>query len=264
LERSEKELFIQVQDVSFEEKIINVPRYLIENPAFNGGVAMKYEFEDEDETRPIIDGWVARRWDPAVRERFTRLLRMLAREFDGHIAGLSLPETAIGFGDGGEFHPPGFSAGAYYHATKELMTSTRRLFRDSDVVIYANFMPVEELPNEDRGFLRGVYQHTDDIGFGVGGPDLLPHRWFQRQNSLPLIAGRAPKTVAGLAVQWGNLDDRNPATGKRVAVSELYQVARDEMRLDYIFWGTQEPYFSEGIIPFLNQLPVHKATTGAD
>lgn len=106
LERHGKRLFIQIQDVSFEESIINVPAYLREDPAFNGGVARQYG-EGDDDTNLIPEGWVARRWDPAVRERFIRLLRAIGEQLDGRIAGVNLPETSIGFGESGEFDPPG-------------------------------------------------------------------------------------------------------------------------------------------------------------
>jgi len=264
LEQHGKQLFIQLQDVSFDEGTVNVPDYLREDPAFGGGVAMKYEFEDDDESRPIIDGWVARRWDPAVRERFAKLLGVLAEEFDGRIAGLNLAETSIGFGGSGDFHPTGFSYDTYFEGIKDLMSSARCAFRESDVIIYANFMPGEELPSDDRGYLRGVYAHADRIGVGVGGPDLLPHRWFQRQNSLALIAQRAPGTVAGMAVQDGNLEDTNRQTGQRVTVGELYAVARDELHLDYIFWGTQEPFFSHEIVPFLERLANRSPSSGLE
>lgn len=254
LERSGKRLFIQLQDLSFDEGIKNVPDYLLEDPEYGGGVARKYEFEDDDESRPVADGWVARRWDPAVRARLAELFVALAEEFDGRIAGINLAETSIGFGRSGALHPPGFSYEAYRDGILDLMSSLRRAFSKSDVIVYANFMPGEELPGEDRGYLRAVYQHADRIGAGVGGPDLLPHRWFQRQNSLPLIAARASGTVAGVAVQYSNLDDINPDTGERVTVAELVRFATDELRLDYLFWGTQEPYLSEGILPYLRGL----------
>jgi len=255
LETHGKQLFVQLQDASFDEAIINVPDYLLEDPAFGGGIARKYEFEDDDESRPIEDGWVARRWDPAVRERFASLFQALADAFDGRIAGINLSETSIGFGKSGKFHPEGYTYDAYFEGIKDLMSSARRAFRRSDVIIYANFMPGEELPGVDRGYLKGVYAYADLIGVGVGGPDLLPHRWFQRQNSLPLIARRAPATVAGVAVQWGNLEDTDRETGERVSVEELFAFARDELRLDYIFWGTQEPFLSEEIFPFLERQP---------
>ncbi len=252
LERHRKRLFIQLQDVSFDTAIVNVPDYLREDPEFGGGVAI--HTADHGELGRLPEGWVSRRWDSAVRERIARLLEALAAEFDGRLSGINLPETSVGFGGDPEQWPPGYSPGEYYASIRELMTAARGAFEISDVIIYANFMPGEELPDDDRGYLKGVYEHADQIEMGVGGPDLLPNRWFQRQNSLPLIAARAPGTVAGVAVQSGNLEDTNRQTGERVSVAELYEFARDELRLDYIFWGMQEPFYARDILPFLQRL----------
>jgi hypothetical protein len=254
LERHGKRLFIQLQDVSFEEAIVNVPDYLRDDPVFGGGVALQYEYDVNDETVLIAEGWVARRWDPAVRERFIKLLRVLGDSLDGRIEGLNLPETSIGFGDSGEHDPPGFSYEGYLESVKALMTAAREAFPRSHVIQYANFMPGEWLPGNDHGYLRSVYEHADRIGAGVGGPDLLPHRRGQQNHSYPLIATRGPNTVAGVAVQWGNLDETNPETGERVTVDALYRFARDSLRLDYIFWGTQEPHYSNEILPHLSNL----------
>jgi hypothetical protein len=254
LERHGKKLFVQLQDVSFEEAIVNVPDYLRSDPEFGGGVARQYSFEDDDETVPIAEGWVARRWDPVVRARFIKLLQVLGQELDGRIEGLSLPETSVGFGESGELHPPGFTFEGYFQGVKILMAAARDAFGRSQVVQYANFMPGEWLPGNDHGYLRGVYEHADDIGAGVGGPDLLPHRRWQQIHSYALISTRGANTVAGVAVQWGNLEDRNPTTGERVTVDELYKYAKEHLRLDYIFWGTQEPYYSSEILPYLNSL----------
>ena len=254
LQQQGKMLFVQLQDVSFEGTIVNVPDYLRNDPAFGGGVARQYSFEDDDETVPIAEGWVARRWDPVVRARFVKLLQVLGQELDGRIEGLNLPETSIGFGESGELHPPGFTNESYFEGVKILMSAAREAFPRSRVIQYANFMPGESLPGNDHGYLRGVYQHADRIGAGIGGPDLLPHRRWQRIHSLGLIEARGQNTVAGVAVQWGNLEDKNPATGERVTVDELYRFARDRLRLDYIFWGTQEPYYSDEILPYLRNL----------
>jgi len=254
LETHGKRLFIQLQDVSFDESIINVPRYLRTDPGFGGGAARQYEDHGSNDTTLTAEGWVARRWDPAVRDRFSKLLQVLGKALDGRIDGLSLPETAVGFGETGRLHPPGFTYESYLQGIKELMTAARDAFPRSHVIQYANFMPGEGLPDNDHGYLRAVYEHAARIGVGVGGPDLLPHREGQRNHSYPLIAKRARNVVAGVAVQWGNLDDRDPVTGEQVTVDELYRFARDSLRLDYIFWGTQEPYYSDQILPFLREL----------
>ncbi len=250
-----KRLFVQLQDVSFDDNHVNVPDYLRQDPAFRGGAARQYEIEGDDDSRARAGGWVARRWDPAVRARFIRLLQFLGRETDGRIEGLNLPETAVEFGASGRLHPEGFTYERYCAGIKEIMTAAREAFSRSQVIQYANFMPGEWLPWEDHGYLRGVYAHAEQIGVGVGGPDLLPYRRGQQSHSYPLIAARGPGVVAGVAVQSGNLADKNPGTGQRVTVAELERFAREVLRLDYVFWGTQEPYYSGQVLPYLRGLP---------
>jgi len=248
-----KRLFVQLQDVSFSEAI-PVPEYLCSDPAFGGGVARKFEYRGNDESKARFDGWVARRWDAAVGARFARLLEELGKAFDGRIEGLNLAETSIGFGETGKLHPEGFTYERYVEGIKANMTAASAAFPNSHVIQYANFMPGEWLPWTDRGFLRAVYAHAEKVGIGVGGPDLLPHRKGQQNHSYPLIAKRRAKIAAGVAVQDGNLKAQNPATGERVTVMELYRFAQDQLRVDYIFWGIQEPYFSKEILPFIEGL----------
>jgi hypothetical protein len=109
LNRHGKKLFVQLQEVSFDTTIINVPRYVLEEPQYHGGVNLQYEFADDEESIFTPAGWVARRWDPAVAERFHKLLRQLGKEFDGKIEGINLPETSVDFGEKGSLHPPDFT-----------------------------------------------------------------------------------------------------------------------------------------------------------
>ena len=253
LKRHGKQLFVQLQDVSFSEEVL-VPDYLRTDPDFRGGAARKYEYEGGHKSKVQFDGWVARRWDPTVRGRFIKLLNALGEEVDGRIEGLVLPETSVGFEERGKRHPTGFTYEAYVLGVKMIMTGARKAFPRSCVIQYANFMPGEWLPWTDHGYLRAIYAHAESIGVGVGGPDLLPHRKGQQNHSYPLIAARSPKIPAGVAVQDGNLEDRDPTTGKRVTAAELYGFAKDRLRLDYIFWGTQEPYYSQEIVPYIRSL----------
>jgi hypothetical protein len=253
LQRHGKRLVVQLQDVSFSDSIL-VPEYLTTDTSFHGGVARKYESDDDDPAHARFEGWVARRWDPAVRARFAKLVNELGREFDGRLEAIVLPETAIGMSLPA-LRPPDFTASAYVGAINDMMTTIRRAFPRSCVIVYANFMSGEWLPGNDRGYLRAVYAHADSIGAGVGGPDLLPYRRGQLNHSYPLIASRRPGVIAGLAVQDGNLSERNPETGKRVTAEELYRFATDRLHLDFIFWGTEEPYYSADVLPFLRNLP---------
>ena len=111
LEQHGKRLFVQVQDVSFVEtgSAINVPEYLTTGGSFHGGVARTYDPQGDDDMRANPNGWVARRWDPAVRARFAALLNALGRALDGRIEGISLPETSLDFGSSTRTHPHGFT-----------------------------------------------------------------------------------------------------------------------------------------------------------
>ncbi|MHB1313384.1 MAG: hypothetical protein ACYC3L_15310 [Gemmatimonadaceae bacterium] len=238
-----KRLFIQVQDVTFSD-ILPVPDYL-RSEEFNGGAERKWE---SSTSGVKFDGWVARRWDAKVRLRFIQLLDTLGRATDARIAGINLPETAIGFEDGGA-PPRGYSPDAYVAGVKAVMSAAHRAFPHAVVIQYANFMPGDDPPSTP--FLHDVYAHAAAIGVGVGGPDILPFRRFQQMNSLPLIARRPANVPAGMAVQDGNLRDVNPATQRRVTVPELYRYAAEELHLDYIFWGTEEPFYTDAILPFL-------------
>ena len=251
LSRHGKRLWIQLQDVSFGRDNRVFPDYLLEDPAFAGGVADQYE---GDAPNVRFAGRMARRWDPAVRARIERLLDTLGRAFDGKIEGLNFAETSFSVRDSAAHHPSAFTYDAYVDGVKAMMTAGRAAFTRSHVMVYANFMPGEWLPERDRGYLRAVYAHADSIGVAVGGPDLMPHRRGQRNHGLRLIAARRATTVAGLAVQDGNLAEKNPATGERVTVDALARYASDSLWLDYLFWGTEEPHYSTEVLPWLARL----------
>ncbi|PYK58097.1 MAG: hypothetical protein DME21_16280 [Verrucomicrobia bacterium] len=250
LNSKSKKLFIQLQDSSFDPTIVNVPRYLQNDGRYHGGAAKQYSIEGDDEEHAVPAGWVARRWDGAVQERFHNLLFALGREFDGKIAGINLPETAVDFGETGRLFPKGFTVEIYRDAIVTNMMVLKRAFPKSVTMQYANFMPGEWLPDKDRCYLRSVYQRARELKVGVGGPDLLPYKPGQMNHSYPLIRECAGSVPTGIAVQWGNYELKNPKTGKRVTISELLRFGSDYLRVDYLFWCTQEPYFSEELIPF--------------
>ncbi len=246
-----KKLFIQLQDVSFDPSIINVPRYLLNDAQYNGGADKQYTIPDDDETRAVPEGWVARRWDPAVQERFHKLLSALGKEFDGKIEGINLAETAVSFGESGRLFPKGFTPAVYRDAIIANMKALKSAFPKSVTMQYANFMPGEWHPDNDRLYLRSVYQQAVELKVGVGGPDLLPYKPGQMKNCYPLIRQYAGKIPTGIAAQDGNYQHKNPKSGQTVTISEMIGFAKEYLNVDYIFWCTQEPFYSENLIPFL-------------
>ena len=249
-----KRLFIQIQDASFDPSIIPIPQYLLKNPQYHGGADKQYAIIDDDEAHAKPAGWVARRWDPTVRERFQKLLFALGKEFDGKIEGINLPETAVDFGDTGLLFPAGFTPLNYCDAILSNMAVLKQAFPKSVKIIYANFMPEEKGADSSR-YLARIYYKTKESGVGMGGPDLLPYKPYQMSHSYTLLKVCGRRLPTGIAVQDGNYEYINPITGKPVTVDELFAFATDYLEVQYIFWGAQEPYYSERLIPFLKSRP---------
>jgi hypothetical protein len=168
----------------------------------------------------------------------------------GSAKGINLPETAVDFGETGRLFPKDFTPLAYRDAIIMNMTVLKRAFPTSATMQYANFMPGEWLPHQDRSYLRSVYQRARELKVGVGGPDLLPYKPGQMNHSYPLIRECAGSIPTGIAVQSGNYEYTNPKTGKQIAISELIEFGQEYLKADYIFWCTQEPFYSGKLIPF--------------
>ena len=243
-----KRLWIQLQDVSFSERNIHVPKYLIDDTAYHGGVARQYS---TDKGRGA--GWVARRWDPAVQERMHRLFDALGKEFDGRITGINLAESSVEFGPSDSLAPPGFTPLVYVDGLVANMRALKRAFPKSVALQYANFIPGEWRPTENRGYLDSVYAAARRLGVGVGGPDLMPHRPGQARGAHPLIRESRGIVPIGVAVQDGNLAEVNPMTGKPVTVEELVTYAATSLGVNYLFWGTEEPYFTRDVVPTIKK-----------
>ncbi len=243
LDHHGKALFIQLQDASFWRSNIPVPKYL-RSDDFDGGATEQFH----DNGQP--EGWVAKRWSPAVQARFQELLVALGQEFDGKIAGINLQETAIGVSPDTD---PSFSAELYFEGVKANMQALALAFPNTTKLQYANFMPGEWLPWEDEGYLSGVYQHGEAIGVGLGTPDLLMERKPQLNHPLAMMHEGDFSVPLGIAIQDGNYvgkTNSNEVQGNRVSlVPKLHAFAHDFLRVDYMFWVNQEPYFKEDVLP---------------
>lgn len=256
LKKYGKKIFIQLQDVTFNPKYKAIPDYLFTDE-YEGGAILHYN----DEGKP--DGWVAKRWNKEVRERFAMLLLALGKEYDGKIEGINLQETAIGIRQKSD---SSFSELAYLNGLKENMLALKKAFPGSTTMIYANFMPGEFLPWTDKGYLRSIYQYGEEIGVGLGGPDLMVTRKGQLNNPLALMHEGKYTVPLGIAIQDGNYTGKTGADldynedaekgkkSRKNIVPLLHAFAKDFLRVRYMFWVNQEPYFKEDVMPcFLSE-----------
>jgi hypothetical protein len=237
-----KKLFIQLQDATFSPKYKAVPGYL-ETEEYDGGELRQHG----DDARP--EGWVAKRWNKNVRARFACLLQALGQTFDGKIEGINLQESAIGVSN--EFDKS-FSPDVYVESIKTNMLVLKKAFPQSTTMQYANFMPGEWLPGNDKGYLRSIYQFGEEIGVGLGAPDLMVRRKGQLNHALAMMHEHRYSVPLGIAVQDGNYVGQTGSSevinDRKNIVPLLHAFAKDFLKVQYMFWVNQEPYFEQDVL----------------
>ncbi|MET0438450.1 MAG: hypothetical protein ABW043_13245 [Devosia sp.] len=240
-----KTLFIQLQDATFSPKYKAVPGYLLTD-AYDGGVTGQYTDSGS------LEGWVAKRWNAKVEARFASLLKALGDEFDGRIEGINLQETAIGVSAETD---ASFSPDGYVEGIKTNMRALKAAFPKSTTMVYANFMPGEWLPWEDKGYLRGIYEFGNEIGVGLGAPDLMVTRKGQLNHALAMMHEMDFAVPLGIAVQDGNYigetNSEEVVSERTNLVPMLHAFAEDFLKVNYMFWVNQDPYFTEDVLPCL-------------
>lgn len=232
-----RRLFIQIQDRFFEIEHRNVPLYLQTEPLYGGGLVS--QVDNPGENKPIGHGWATQQWNPAVRERFQRLLAALAKRFDGRVEGINLPESSIDIDI--ERDKTGFTCEKYFAAELENVAFARKAFVKSHVVQYVNFWPCEW--NNDQKFMSRAFEFAHANGIGLGGPDIVPFKQGQMKNSYPFFHEYKGKlSLVAMAVQEPTLTYTNPRTKKPFTREELVAFAQDYLGVNIIFWTTASPW----------------------
>jgi len=238
-----KRLFVQLQDATFSPERKSVPDYLL-SEKYDGGIAAQYTDAGE------IEGWVAKRWNAEVQARFALLLTALGREFDGKIEGINLQETSIGISHKTD---QSFTPERYVAGLKANMRAMKDAFPHSTTMQYANFMPGEWLPWEDKGYLKAIYSYGEKIGVGLAGPDLMFKKKGQLNHALAMMHEHQYTAPLGIAVQDGNYIGKTNTTEildqRNNLVPVLHAFAKDFLKVDYMFWVNQKPYFEEDVLP---------------
>jgi hypothetical protein len=236
----DKKLFIQIQDRFFDPDARNIPLYLQQEPVYHGGLVA--QSDNAGEGMPEGQGWVAMQWQPGVRARFQALLAALATSFDGRIAGMNLPETAIDIDMNDA--SSGFTCEGYFAATLDNIRFARNAFKQSPVVQYVNFFPCEW--NDDQRYMSRLFEFAASNRIGLGGPDIVPYRKAHMNNTYPFFNRYKPRLEqVAMAVQEPTLTYTNPKTGAPFTREEFVRFAEDYLGVDIIFWSPQTPWLSQ-------------------
>ena len=228
-----KKLFVQLQDRFFQADARNIPDYLLRDSGYGGGLVPQVDNPGKGKAPAM--GWVAQQWNPKLRCRYQELIRKLANRFDGKIFGLNLPESAIDIDL--KHDRTGFTCDAYFEAEIENMKFARQVFSKSLIVQYVNFWPCEWA--NDHRYMSRAFETAARLGIGLGGPDIVPDKKAQMENSYRLFYQyRNRLRVVAMAVQEPTLTYTNPSTGRKFTRNEFVDFAVSHLGAKIIFWST--------------------------
>jgi len=235
LKQHGKYLVIEVWDNMFFGKKRAVPDYLVSDPVYEGGIVYRRGKRKDGSGR----GTVAKRWVPAVMDRYIALLEELGKRYDAEpcVAGLVHTETSIGLGKGGE----SYTSEKFMTQMNRLVSASRKAFPTTPVIVYGNWWPkggVVQL----RQLAEQCYRH----GVGWGGPDICPGNKGHGYQIHPEYKG---KMAFGVAAQWQSYDGRWTA-------EEILKYGLNELHLNFFFWNDVERRDSGGISFRQDVIPV--------
>ncbi|MCT2409593.1 hypothetical protein NZD88_18730 [Chryseobacterium antibioticum] len=237
LTQLDRQLFIQLQDRFFEPEARYVPDYILNEKEYTGGLVPQYD--NPGENKPIGNGWVTQQWNPAVQERYQKLIGELAKKFDGKIQGINLPETAIDIDM--KRDKTGFSCDRYFQAELDNLKFARNAFKKSYVLQYVNFFPCEW--ENDHQYMLRLFEFANNNNIGLGGPDIVPNKNAQMKNSYPFFNQYKGKlSLVAMAVQEPTLTYKNPKTKKPFTKEEFVDYAENYLGVNIIFWSVESPW----------------------
>ncbi len=195
----------------------------------------------EDHTLPSNEssggvGYVAKRWDPYVVERMSKLLEALGRAFDSHpnFEGVALQESAIGV-KGSVLSDAGYTPLKYRDALIELLQNGADALPHSRVFWYMNFL------SGGQRYVADVAAAVAPHGVAIGGPDILPGHKPLEKHVYPVLRS-LPDAVTFNSAQYNSFRWKHRGAPGYWSPMEIFEFAQNELALSYIFWNrTPQP-----------------------
>ena len=240
-----KRLIILLELKSWGTDTDLVPDYVTNNPIYEQGI-----FAFSKDGNSTITGSNIKLWNPMVRDRLAALISALGKRFNSHeyFEGIGLTETSLGY----PLKPlTNTKIDDYYSNLLVLNKKIRASFPNTMTF---------QLANSPRPFLTTLVDDLKGMGSALGCPDVFiedpglnytGNKWsppgvytYYLENSglMPLTIKVEPANYRN--TRWDN-------KGYQPTVSELLNFARDNLKVNYIFWVRDLDYY-EKVLEMLN------------
>lgn len=231
----------------------------ITDKTFNGEIPTPEYLHKEHTLRNRRGGYTAMRWDTFVVERMKLLLKAIGQRFDCHpsFEGIAIQESSLSL-DNQPLAANDYSPERYRDALIDILLSAAASMPRSQVFWYMNFLPGKQ------AYIASIAEAIAPAGIAMGGPDVLPDNRPLKTRTYPFYARFKDKMKLFTSVQYDSYAHRRLGrfgVGKYWTMGELFEFARDELHVDYIFWNRKtwrkpaDSYDWKHALPVIEQTP---------
>ena len=201
-------------------------------------------------------GFSALRWKRPVVERMKLLIAELGKAFDSELAfeGVAFQESALGLTDL-SLAQSNYQPVLYRNALIEILGSAANHFQRSQIFWYMNFLAGQQI------YLNDVAEAVAPLKVAMGGPDVLPEDQSLRTLSYPLYPLFESRMTLFGSMQYNSYAHTKLGSNlnRYWTMSELFEFARDELKVNYVFWNRKDWKDNNSDFDWLDALPVIEA-----
>jgi hypothetical protein len=187
-------------------------------------------------------------------------MQALGEEFDAHpnLEGIAIQETSMGVSEG-DRREHGYSPERYRDALIEILIDTRKHFPHSQVFWYMNYL------EGGQAYIADIARAVAPYHIAMGGPDILPDDRALRKHVYPFYQEFQNDMLLFCSMQYNSFAHRkhgHGGKGKYWTLEELFDFARDELHVQYVFWNRKnwkkpaDSYDWSDALPVIKNNPV--------
>lgn len=239
-----KRLMILLEIKSWDSGTALVPEYL-KASTYEGGI-----FPFNTDGSSTIKGYNIKLWNPMVRDRLAALISALGKRFNSHnyFEGIGLTETSL---SSPMIPLTSTQINDFYSNLLVVNNKMRESFPNTMTFQFANY---------SRSILPALVSGLKEMGAALGCPDVFIEepgllypgdKWSYKgiYTYYPENSRLMPLTIQVMTPNYENT--RYDKTGYVPTVSELLAFARDNLKVNYIFWQRIPGHYPE-VLEMLN------------
>jgi hypothetical protein len=199
----------------------------------------------------IPGGFTAVRWDPDVRNHMKALMQAIGTAFDAHpgLEGIAIQESAPSLTDA-QLTASGYTPELYRDTLTDLLTTMKQALPRSGVFWYMNFLP------QKQSYIGSIAAAVAPLGVSMGGPDILPESQPLLTQTYPFYDQFQGQMTLFCSAQYASYEHVKSSTGEYYTPEEIFDFARDDLHVSYVFWNRKTWNTPLGSYNWLDALPV--------